>query len=177
MSETLFDTGSHLFAWLPVDLDGDGYEPPEDCDDEDENIHPGATDVPYNAVDEDCDGSDLVDVDGDGWDATAVGGDDCADANASIHPDAEELCGDGRDNDCDGEADEDCATIDPADPGGLSWTCSHGGGPVLGALPVLVVLLAVLHRVRDQGSLVPRPPGSHHTLRAGQVSSRSSSTR
>ena len=124
---------------LPGDRDGDGYEPPADCDDDDEDVNPDATDLPYNGVDEDCDGSDLTDVDGDGWEGEEVGGEDCADANASINPDAEETCEDGRDNDCDGHIDEECAQVDPIDPGGMSWTCGH-----VGHVAVPVVLAALL---------------------------------
>ena len=38
----------------PPDRDRDGYSPPADCRDDDPAIHPGAHDVPGNAVDEDC---------------------------------------------------------------------------------------------------------------------------
>jgi streptogramin lyase len=43
---------------LPVDRDGDGYSPPNDCDDLSQAIHPGAVDRPENRIDEDCSGSD-----------------------------------------------------------------------------------------------------------------------
>ncbi len=53
---------------VPPDADSDGYRPPEDCNDADPRVNPGATEVPGNGVDDDCkdgDGS-LVDTDGDG---------------------------------------------------------------------------------------------------------------
>lgn len=163
---SLSDSGMHP-VWLPIDGDGDGYEPPEDCDDEDRSVHPGASEVPYNGVDEDCDGGDLVDVDGDGWDADVVGGEDCADANAQIHPDAEEACGDGRDNDCDGHTDEGCSVEDPTDPGGLSWTCAHATPAASALLPLCVLaLLAARQRL-----------GFIQTFRAGTWIKRSSSTK
>ncbi len=86
MADYGFDTG---VSWpppplLPVDGDGDGWEPPEDCDDDDRDVHPDATEVPYNGVDEDCQDGDLVDVDGDGYSAVEAGGDDCADARRDL---------------------------------------------------------------------------------------------
>jgi hypothetical protein len=40
------------------DADGDGAVPPADCNDANPAVKPGATDVPGNGVDEDCNGAD-----------------------------------------------------------------------------------------------------------------------
>jgi hypothetical protein len=40
------------------DADADGVPAPQDCDDQNPAIHPGATDVPGDAVDQDCTGAD-----------------------------------------------------------------------------------------------------------------------
>ncbi len=128
------------------DLDGDGFGDPAtefqqdceldampagDCDDSDERVHPGATEL-CNGRDEDCDGAvddealnaDVFyeDSDGDGYgdDATelfsctrpsgavAVGG-DCDDSDFEVNPSASEICNEGVDDDCDGSADGDDA--------------------------------------------------------------------
>jgi hypothetical protein len=60
-----------------------------------------AAEVPYDGVDQDCDGSDLVDVDGDGFDGSEVDGPDCDDAAADVHPGASDQVGDDVDEDCD----------------------------------------------------------------------------
>ncbi|MDP2315440.1 MAG: MopE-related protein [Pseudomonadota bacterium] len=115
---------------------------PDGCDPVDE--------VPYNGKDEDCDGADLVDVDGDGFDAAIVGGEDCDDADEAVSPDAEEACGNLADDDCDGKTDEGCtvASAGPPDPGGIYWICGVTS-PGL-AMPALLVAfgLVLLRRAR-----------------------------
>lgn len=88
-----------------------------DCDDSDAGINPGASEVPYDGLDQDCDGADLTDVDGDGFDCDCVsGGTDCNDNDSSTWPGATEGA-DGRDNDCDSTVDE-----------GTSWYDDDGDG-------------------------------------------------
>jgi hypothetical protein len=39
------------------DEDGDGFRPPEDCDESDPTVNPDGLELPGNFVDENCDGS------------------------------------------------------------------------------------------------------------------------
>lgn len=125
------------------DLDHDGAfdmlscETGTDCDDNDGATHPGGTEVPYDGVDQDCVDGDLTDVDGDRYDADAVGGFDCDDTDANVHPDAEEIAKNGKDDDCvdgdalDGDGDgfedetfggDDCDDSDASvHPGAYDW--------------------------------------------------------
>jgi hypothetical protein len=67
----------------------------------------GPTEIPYDGIDQDGDGMDLVDVDGDGYASTLGGGDDCNDRDASVRPGAADTRRDGVDRDCDGAVGED----------------------------------------------------------------------
>jgi len=65
------------------------------------------TEIPYDGIDQDCDGLDLTDVDGDGADALeGEGGTDCDDEDPAVHPGATETCN-GHDDDCDALVDDD----------------------------------------------------------------------
>ncbi len=59
--------------------------------------------IPYDGLDQDCDGSDLSDVDGDGQSPPA----DCDDNDPARFPSAEEIPYDGVDQDCDGSDADD----------------------------------------------------------------------
>jgi MYXO-CTERM domain-containing protein len=73
----------------------------DDCDDADADTHPGAPEVPYDGLDQDCDDGDLCDQDLDGFGACA-NEDDCDDLDEDAFPGADEILGDGIDQDCDG---------------------------------------------------------------------------
>jgi hypothetical protein len=108
----------------PEDRDGDGWETPDDCDDLDPTVSPGAAEA-CNGVDDDCSGevdegltlAVWPDTDGDGWGRTGppqivcepngfvTESGDCDDDDPTVHPGAVEHCGDDIDDDCDGAID------------------------------------------------------------------------
>lgn len=63
--------------------------------------------IPYDGVDQDGDGVDLVDVDGDGFIGALAFGPDCADLDPEVHPGAPDRVGDLIDRDCGGSDGRD----------------------------------------------------------------------
>jgi len=136
----------------PYDVDGDGFfdatndwciqtYPPEqlDCDDFNPAVHPAATEVTCNDVDEDCnpDTPDTLDVDGDG----STDCEDCDDEDATRSPAFEEIACNDIDDDCDPssidmidadgdgvanctDCDDDPATGASVNPGETETTCN-----------------------------------------------------
>ena len=93
-------TGSIEACDLPVGYAVEG----DDCDDADAATFPGAPEVWYDGVDQDCAGDDDDDQDGDGSPVA----EDCDDTDAASHPGAEAVCGDDAVNDCDATAEWEC---------------------------------------------------------------------
>ena len=122
-----------------IDVDMDGFADGCDCNDNDANINPDATEV-CDGVDNNCDGLTddddptitgqstwYADTDGDGFgDASAsvlacnmptgyvADNTDCDDTEANAYPGNTEVC-DGIDNNCDGQIDEGVTTTFYAD--------------------------------------------------------------
>jgi len=146
------DDNANVFEIVTVylDQDFDGYGvgeptsfclPPSnsapragDCDDADPTSYPGATDTPYDGVDQDCDGEDLDDLDEDG----VLGADDCDDQDPFRFPGADDVPDDGVDQDCTGH------DVTTTLVGGAGWRCGcsatspAGGGFTLWGLVALV---------------------------------------
>lgn len=144
-----------------------------DCDDTDKNVHPGATEVTTNGVDDDCDGTCDVDADGDGYTPSGylepptmahcapIPNDqvDCRDDDKDIHPGAAEEC-DGIDENCDGKCDDDvdgdgysvCGTVTP-DP--TMCVLVGGGGCGPGQQCDCAPTAMVAHPVPMNGQPVP----------------------
>ena len=116
------DTGPQMYG----DEDGDGYlESEGDCDDGNDAVYPGATEL-CNGIDDNCNdeidedvqGEYYEDYDGDGFgnpdsaqtacdapDGYVQNGTDCDDQDDGAYPGANEVC-DEIDNNCDGSVDE-----------------------------------------------------------------------
>ena len=114
-----------------LDVDGDGFEARDDCDDQNPNVYPGAPEL-CDGVDNNCneeadEGEPIgsvtfyADADGDGYGDISssltqctqpsgyiIDDSDCNDTDDLAYPGANEYC-DGVDNDCDGVTDEDSA--------------------------------------------------------------------
>ncbi|MCB9763877.1 MAG: hypothetical protein H6739_29170 [Alphaproteobacteria bacterium] len=166
---TIDGPGSADASTWYADRDGDGYgdaasaqqdcEAPSgtvtdgsDCDDANAAVHPGATEVCNEGLDDDCDGqaddddSDVdlstaavvyADDDGDGYGdaddplqqcAGASGyvsdDTDCDDDHAAVNPGATEVCN-GIDDDCDGDNDDDDSSVDLST--GSTWYSDSDG--------------------------------------------------
>ena len=80
--------------------------------------------VPYDGIDQDCDGEDIVDIDGDGVSPP----EDCDDHDPDRYSGAVDIPLDGEDQDCTGW-DADAHLI-----GGAGWNCggcsTGGAGPM-----------------------------------------------
>ncbi len=91
-------TATQTFTlFVALDADGDGYDDRTDCDDAHSAINPGAAEVSYDGIDNDCNAATLDnDLDQDLY----LYPDDCDDTDPDVHPGAAEIPGDGVDNDC-----------------------------------------------------------------------------
>jgi len=91
-------TGTVALLVADRDRDRDGALQPADCDDGNVAIRPGAMDVPEDGVDQDCSGTDAVnlDRDADGFRRP----NDCRDDRADINPGRLDIPGDATDQDC-----------------------------------------------------------------------------
>jgi len=91
---------------------------PVDCSDTDGTSYPGAIEVPYNGIDENCNGmTDDDDLDGDGCGNAT----DCNDNDAGLNPGASEIPYNGIDENCNGMTDDDDLDKDGY---GLSSDCN-----------------------------------------------------
>jgi len=120
------------------DQDGDNFIWPEDCNDEDETVFPGAPELcdgqinncdagslAADEIDSDSDGFVPCSIDAGGWDGDplVVDGDDCDDGDFNNYPGRDESC-DGKDNNCDGSVDEEFDLFsDPINCGGCGIVC------------------------------------------------------
>ncbi|WP_298427253.1 MopE-related protein [uncultured Kordia sp.] len=152
------DPSQAYYNWYP-DVDQDGFgssansisatldEAPigyvrdtSDCDDTDATINPDATEIPNNAIDEDCnnlfaytfykDGDDdgfgdpnvedIIEIEniGETPNGFSRNDGDCDDANPTINPLADEIVGNDIDDNCNGETDIDDVRYIDADGDG-----------------------------------------------------------
>jgi hypothetical protein len=132
-----------------TDADGDGYGDAEstvedcaapegyvdddtDCDDTSAEVNPGADEVPFDRVDNDCDGE----VD----ETEGADGDADTDADTDADSDADTDADSDADSDADADADSDAdSDADPDEPS-ADCGCRGAGLPALGAGLIRLVL-------------------------------------
>ena len=134
--DAIIDEDVEFVPWYP-DTDGDGFGAADgaledcapiegyvrsdtDCDDTEAEINPGADEIWYDGIDQNCDEWNDFDQDFDTFTSDEHGGDDCDDIDPEIHPDADEIWYDGVDQNCDDESDfdQDQDGFDAAEYGG-----------------------------------------------------------
>lgn len=124
-----FGTGTVYFSRATCEA-GSGYtctKKRNDCNDSDASIHPGAREIWYDGVDQNCDRRSDYDADRDGQDSNAYGGTDCNDSNPYYYYTADPrvaTSGMVGDFNCDGVPD----TQDTDGDGYVSW---FGGAPTI----------------------------------------------
>ncbi len=148
-----------------ADCDDPGEAPADapgpDCDDASVDVYPGATEIPADGLDQDCDGGDdtiacAPDADGDGargpgalpstdpdcddpGEAAPDAPEDCDDGDAGVAPGAAEVADDGVDQDCDGgdvcfaDADGDGLRADGDPIASADLDCDDAGEAVAAA--------------------------------------------
>lgn len=125
------------YYWMEItsesaDADGDGFLADtwggSDCDDADPAVGEATDEIPYDGVDQDCDGTDLTDVDGDGSIGQDAGGDDCDDQDPALVGPCDDILGGTDDPNKLYAAGCGCAS---APEGAGAWALLALGGLVL----------------------------------------------
>ena len=118
----------------PADVDQDGATLPDDCNDFDDTVLPGAPEQ-CNGIDDDCDGllpADELDTDNDGQSGCQG---DCDDNDAATFLGAPEIPADNKDQSCDGievcyfDGDNDGVGIQDLIPGSTIACDGEGESP------------------------------------------------
>ena len=133
-----------------------------DCDDNDNTIFPGATEIPNDEIDQDCDGSDLiVDTDGDG---IADDEDNCPTVPNADQADLDnDGTGDVCDNDADGDgitSDLDCNDRDSSIGGAVTWYADSDGDGIGNLGETLVQCTQPFGYVSIAGDNCPNTPNA-----------------